>query len=275
MGVLMQAFYWDCPGREGRDHAWWKHVTEQIPALARAGFSALWLPPVSKGMNAKGMGYDPYDYYDLGEHDQKGATATWFGTRAELDALVQRAHAHGIELYADLVLNHCSGADAEEVNPITGRKGWTLYEPKSGRFRRDWTCFHPCDYESWDDAPFAGFPDLCHRNPRVFGEILRYTRWLVEEVGFDGFRYDFVKGFGYQGRGAWMITAIQEYRYHRQGSSYRKPFGVVEHWSGADEILTYLTGANFWTDNEVAAFDFPLRARLRGSATRTGSRFAS
>jgi len=29
------------------------------------------------------MSYDPYDYYDLGDFDQKGGALTWFGTKDE------------------------------------------------------------------------------------------------------------------------------------------------------------------------------------------------
>lgn len=264
MGVVMQAFYWDCPAREDVEHAWWERVTPELAALAATGFTALWLPPVSKGMSARGMGYDPYDYYDLGEYDQKGSTATWFGTRQALDALLTTARANGIDVYADLVLNHCSGADAQELNPISGKMGWTKFTPASGRFPRDWNSFHPSEYESWDDATFAGFPDLCHRNPSVYADVMRYVKWLVEEVGFDGFRYDFVKGYGEEGRGTQMIAAIQEYRYRRVGPDHYKPFGVVEYWDEQDvtAIGRYIDGVNFWNDNPVSAFDFPLRHRL-------------
>jgi alpha-amylase len=161
-------------------------------------------------------------------------------------------------VYADLVLNHNSGADAQEQNPITGEAAWTGFSPKSGRFMRDWTCFHPSDYESWDDGTFGAMPDLCHRNPKVYGELMEHAKWLVESIGFDGFRYDMVKGYG-----GWLVTAIQEYRYNREGGRYRKPFGVVEHWSGYDEIMEYLNGVNYFSDNAVSAFDFPLRYRLK------------
>jgi alpha-amylase len=264
MGVMMQAFYWDCPAREGVEHGWWDRVASEVPALAAEGITALWLPPACKGMFARGMGYDPYDYYDLGEFDQKGNVATWFGTRSSLAALIDGAHASGMEVYADIVLNHCSGADEQELNPIMGELRWTKFRPASGKFLRDWTSFHPSDYESWDDETFAGFPDLCHRNPQVYADVMAYVKWLVEEVGFDGFRYDFVKGFGEQGRGTGIITAIQEYRYRRQGASHYRPFGVVEYWEEEQVALIerYIDGVNFWNDNPVAAFDFPLRRRL-------------
>jgi hypothetical protein len=33
------------------------------------------------------MGYNPYDYFDLGDYDQKGGVKTYFGNKAELEAL--------------------------------------------------------------------------------------------------------------------------------------------------------------------------------------------
>ena len=264
MGVLLQAFYWDCPGREQREHAWWPHLEAQLPKLADAGFTALWLPPPGKGMHATGMGYDPYDYFDLGEFDQKGSVPTWFGTRAELHQLIESAHQHGLSVIADMVLNHNSGADAEEVNPINGQKRWTLFQPKSGRFPRNWESFHPSMYESWDEMTFGDMPDLSHRNPYVYGELLKFARWLIEEVGFDGFRYDFVKGFA-----ANTITAIQEYRYMKNGA-YHKPFGVAEYWDNATNTLHWVNEANEANYNPVDAFDFPLRELLKGMCDTYG-----
>ena len=48
MGVMMQAFYWDCPAIEGKAFQWWKHVETEVPRLAETGFTALWLPPANK-----------------------------------------------------------------------------------------------------------------------------------------------------------------------------------------------------------------------------------
>jgi alpha-amylase len=64
------------------------------------------------------MGYDPYDYYDLGEFDQKGMIPTWFGTKDELLELIRTAHGNELSLIADVVINHNSGADAQELNPL-------------------------------------------------------------------------------------------------------------------------------------------------------------
>src|SRR6058998_3346619 len=168
MGVVLQAFYWDCPRAENCEHHWWGLIKSRLPLIAQAGFTALWLPPVNKAAGWKSMGYDPYDYYDLGEFDQKGGVPTWFGSKAELLALIQSAQAQGLQVYADLVFNHNSGADAQELNPIDGQLRWTNFSPRSGKFRRDWSCFHPSRYETWDGATFGEMPDLCHRAPIVY-----------------------------------------------------------------------------------------------------------
>ena len=266
MGVMLQAFYWDCPRIEKKEFKWWKHVSKQIPALAEVGFTSLWLPPVHKAANLGGfsMGYDPYDYYDLGEFDQKGTVPTWFGTKQELLNLIETVHSHGLSLIADVVINHNSGADESEVNPLTGQERWTLFNPKSERFPRNWECFHPSIYESWDEGTFGDMPDLSHRNPYVYAEILKMTRWLIEEIGFDGFRYDYVKGYG-----ANTITAIQEYRYMRDGKPF-SPYGVAEFWGDAQSIEHWVDLANFSNTNPVDAFDFPLRELLKTLCDRYG-----
>lgn len=266
MGVMMQAFYWDCPREDRRELQWWNYVRENVPNLAQVGFTALWLPPVHKAANLSGpsMGYDPYDYYDLGEFDQKGGIKTWFGSKPELLDLIQTAHENHLEVIADMVINHNSGADAQELNPITQQTRWTLFQPQSGRFPRNWECFHPNHYESWDEGTFGDMPDLSHRNPYVWGEILKLAQWLIEEIGFDGFRYDFVKGYG-----AATVTALQEYRYMKNGVPYQ-PYGVAEHWDNVQTIEHWADVTNFSNPNPVDAFDFPLRETLKALCDEYG-----
>lgn len=259
MGVMMQAFFWDCPRVDNRENQWWNYVYKRVPSLAKAGFTSLWLPPVHKAANLGGtsMGYDPYDYYDLGEFDQKGSVPTWFGTKAELLNLIETAHGHGLSVIADVVINHNNGADEEQVNPLINQSRWTLFKPKSDRFPRTWECFHPNIYESWDQMTFGDMPDLSHRNPYVYAELLKLARWLIEEVGFDGFRYDFAKGYGEN-----TIAAFQEYRYMRTGNLI-VPYGVAEFWDSASNTLRWVDSANLSNSNPVDAFDFPLREMLK------------
>jgi alpha-amylase len=260
MGVLMQAFYWDCPGLENRDGAWWDYVAAKVPELAQAGFTALWLPPAAKAANLGGvsMGYDPYDYYDLGDIAQKGRTKTYFGNEAELRALIAAAHANSMQAYADLVINHNSGADEQEPNPVDGSLRWTKFTPGSRKFPRNARCFHPSPYETFDEMTFGDMPDLCHRDPYVFEQLMTLAQWMVEDVGFDGFRFDFVKGYG-----PWMIKSIAELRYLDKRDEGFKPFCVGECWDNSRTISDWLTSVNTFMDNPVSAFDFPLRYRLK------------
>jgi alpha-amylase len=267
MGVIMQSFYWDCPKLEAKEFEWWVFLQEKIKSLSETGFTALWLPPACKAGNLGGMsmGYDPYDYYDLGQIDQKGTVQTWFGSRNELEQLIHEAHQHDMQVYADLVLNHTNGADEEEINLFDGQKRWTKYNPGSGKFPRDWRCYHPSYFERLDDQVFEGMPDLCHRNPYVYSELMEYARWLIEDIGFDGLRYDFVKGYG-----TWIINAILERLYKKNGNTNFSPFGVGEYWDTNIYITQWLKETNSFTDNPVSAFDFPLRGRLRDLCNNYG-----
>ena len=216
-------------------------------------------------MGGMSMGYDPYDYYDLGDLNQKGSEPTWFGSRSELEQLIKEAHLKGMQVYADLVLNHTNGADEDEINEFDGKTRWTKYNPKSGKFARDWKCYHPSYFERWDDEDFEGMPDLCHRNPYVYSELTEYSRWLIEDIGFDGLRYDFVKGYG-----AWIINAILERLYKKDNVINFSPFGVGEYWDSDMYITQWLRETNAFTDNPVSAFDFPLRGRLKALCDNSG-----
>jgi alpha-amylase len=265
MGVLMQAFYWNCPDASNQQFNWWNYVKNELPHLKTAGITALWLPPACKAMDVMSMGYDPFDFYDLGEFQQKNHNRkeTWFGTREDLQSMIQSAHNNGIQVLADLVINQCSGGDME-TNPITGTEWYTRFEPASKRFNRNYDCFHPSVYESYDGGIFEGFAqtDLCHRNPYVYTEILKYCKWLIEEIGYDGFRYDCSKGYG-----GWITKSIQEYMYKYSAGTrnFYKPFGVGELWNDDSDqpIDSWLNEINNFSDNPVSAFDFVLRKRLR------------
>lgn len=89
---------------------------------------------------------------------------------------------------------------------------------------------------------------------------MEYCRWLVEDIGFDGFRYDCAKGYG-----GWIVKSIQEYRYRysTNDKKYYKPFGVGELWEERDQpIENWLDEVNYSSDNPASAFDFVLRQKL-------------
>lgn len=162
-GVLMQAFYWNTPNTS----SWWTNVNSKIAAWDAAGISAIWLPPSTKGQSGgSSMGYDPYDYFDFGTYNQMGSITTRFGNLTDLNTLISNAHSHNIQVYADMVLNHCSGGTLE-ANPYTGTNTYTKFTPLSGKFNRSYSDFHPNNVHASDEGAFGGFPDLCHAQANV------------------------------------------------------------------------------------------------------------
>ncbi|HXB95074.1 MAG TPA: alpha-amylase family glycosyl hydrolase, partial [Puia sp.] len=111
-GTILQFFHWYYP----TDGSLWKKIAAEAGRLAEMGFTAIWLPPASKGTNGSfSVGYDVYDLYDLGEFDQKGSVRTKYGTKDEFVAAVKAIHDAGMQVYLDIVLNHLAGGDEPEL----------------------------------------------------------------------------------------------------------------------------------------------------------------
>lgn len=118
--VMMQAFYWDVPvDAAAQNGFWWDTLAAKAAELHAFGITAIWVPPPSKGnFGIYDMGYGLYDHFDLGHYNQKGTVETRFGSKEELLNMIQTMHAYGIEVYADIVLNHLfGGPDNLEPNP--------------------------------------------------------------------------------------------------------------------------------------------------------------
>ena len=113
-GTLMQYFEWNLPA----DGKLWKQAAEDAAKLKASGVTSVWLPPAYKGaLGAQDEGYSPYDLYDLGEFRQKGSVRTKYGTKKDYLAAIEAFQKNGINVYADVVLNHRMGADEmEEVS---------------------------------------------------------------------------------------------------------------------------------------------------------------
>jgi glycosidase len=109
---MLQAFHWYLKA----DGGLWKSLAKACQGLSDSGITALWLPPAFKGSSGGlDVGYGPYDLYDLGEFDQKGSVRTKYGTKEDYLALIGECHRRGMQVYADVVLNHKAGADATEA----------------------------------------------------------------------------------------------------------------------------------------------------------------
>src|SRR2546421_8565137 len=71
--TMMQAFYWDVPtDAVNKNGSWWTNLGIRAQELHRAGFTAIWTPPPSKGnFGINDMGYGIFDHFDLGNYNQK------------------------------------------------------------------------------------------------------------------------------------------------------------------------------------------------------------
>ncbi len=195
-GVMMQAFYWDVPS----GGTWWNTVKSKVTAWSNVGIDAVWLPPASKAQNGPfSMGYDPTDYFDFGNFNQNGTIETRFGSKTELQSLISTAHSQNVKVFADMVLNHNSGGQLE-TNQYTGTQTWTDFSTvASGKFLRSQHDFHPNNIHNNDEGAFGGFPDMCHEVPNVQDWLWNRSdgvgKYYKNVMGFDGWRFDYVKGF--------------------------------------------------------------------------------
>ncbi|GAB7353980.1 hypothetical protein MBLNU459_g4575t1 [Dothideomycetes sp. NU459] len=106
--TLFQAFEWHTPGPH------YPRLTGSLSLLADLGVTLLWLPPGCKANDPQGNGYDCYDLWDLGEFDQKWTRATKWGSREQLDELLELSHELKFKVIWDAVLNHKTAGDATE-----------------------------------------------------------------------------------------------------------------------------------------------------------------
>ena len=197
--VLAQGFDWTSAKRfsgpssfeEGPkkdDASYWKWLTERACAIAELGITHLWLPPPSH--SASPEGYLPGRLFQL--------DASRYGTKADLKALCAALRERGVTPVCDVVINHRT-ADARGVDGA-----WNVFADLDADGEPihwgDWaiTCDDPAFFGK--GGPDSGenygpAPDLDHANPELRFALKRWMAWLRDEIGFGGFRFDFVRGF--------------------------------------------------------------------------------
>lgn len=241
-GVMMQAFYWDVEPR----FEWWDLLAEKVPDWADSGINRIWLPVATKGRSGGySMGYDVSDYFDFGEYFQHGTTETRFGSREELENLIDVAHNNDIEVIADIVLNHNSGGGLE-YNPYRDEMTYTLFNEEhgnaSGMFNRNYEDFYPNSVSQYDPGSlFYEKTNLDHHREHVQAWLWEkensVAKYYKNVMGFDGWRFDYVQGYE-----PWVI---------REWMDAVGGFAVAENWDGnAANLKKYVEEA------EVPAFDF-------------------
>lgn len=125
----------------------WVEITNKMPELAEAGYSALWLPPPTKGSGGLSVGYDMWDPFDLGSKNQRNTVKTRYGTEAELIRLVETAHRFGIRIYFDNIMNH-RAFDVPGYNENTPIDTYPGLVPEDFHLRRTQDGF----YRKWDNT---------------------------------------------------------------------------------------------------------------------------
>lgn len=175
-------------------------ITSRLDYLAELGIDVLWLSPVYRSPQVDN-GYDISDYQDVDP---------LFGTLADLDELIDHAHAHGIKLVMDLVVNHTSDQHAwfiESHDPGSPKRDWYYWRParpgcESGAPGAEpddspavfapsaWT-FDPASREYYLGIFSPGQPDLNWENDEVRQAVYAMMRWWVDR-GVDGFRMDVI-----------------------------------------------------------------------------------
>lgn len=138
-GIMFQYFEWNLPN----DGQLWNKLKADAEHLSQIGVTAVWIPSPCKGASQNDVGYGIYDIYDLGEFNQKGTVRTKYGTKQELQDMIDELHIHKISVYMDTVMNHKAGADytekfmVQEVDPEDRTKvltepyeieGWTGFD---------------------------------------------------------------------------------------------------------------------------------------------------
>jgi maltose alpha-D-glucosyltransferase/alpha-amylase len=170
-------------------------LTARLGHIASLGVDCVWLQPMYPSP-FKDDGYDISDYTSI--HPS-------YGTLADFEHFLTEAHARGLRVIIELVLNHTSDqhawfqeARSSRDNP---RRDWYVWSDTDDRYRGVRIIFLDTELSNWAWDPvskayywhrfFSHQPDLNFDNPAVREEIWKVMKfWL--DLGVDGFRVDAV-----------------------------------------------------------------------------------
>lgn len=259
-GVMLQGFYWD-----SYNDTKWTNLTSQADELSKY-FDLIWVPQSGWCNSTTDMGY--YPRYWL---NQRSA----FGTEQELRTMISTFKAKGTGIIADVVVNHKNGVSkwcdfANET--VIGKNTGKTYSVAWDNVKYTQICNNDeANTNTKSEAKGkikgaadtglgdTGCRDLDHTNPTTQQNIKTYEDFLLNEMGYTGFRYDFVKGY--------------DPKYIKMYNEASKPkFSVGEYWQGSVTASKKddhpFGGVKDWveaTGKTSAAFDFPMKYLIKGA----------
>lgn len=259
-GVMLQGFYWD-----SYNDTKWTNLTSQADELSKY-FSLIWVPQSGWCNSTTNMGYYPIYWFN-----QNSA----FGSEEDLRTMISTFKKKGTDIIADVVINHKNGVNnwcdfANESVP--GKNTGKTYSVTWDNTGYRQICNNDeantatkseakGKIKGADDTGLGdtGCRDLDHTNPKTQQNIKTYEDFLLNEMGYTGFRYDFVKGYDPQ-----YIKIYNE--------ASKPKFSVGEYWQGSVTASKKgdhpFGGVKDWveaTGKTSAAFDFPMKYLIKGA----------
>ena len=238
------------------------------------GVDGLWLMPIFASPSYHG--YNCTDYYRINPD---------YGTEAEFDTLITHAHARGIQIVLDLMLNHTSDQhpwfEESAYSPDSPLRDWYVWRTDDPGWTQPWGG----DYRTWHQRDghyyyglfWGGMPDLNFRNRDVLVEAEKIVAfWLAR--GIDGFRFDAARHLVADGPGQQQNDTPETHAaWRRLAASVRRqaPAAMMlgEIWSDTPTIATYYgaTDTVAGGDEFPMTFNFPLGGAII-AAVRDGDR---
>ena len=242
-GVMMQAFSWNSFGDTR-----WVNLTKQAEEISQY-FNLIWVPQSGWTGSTGSMGYDVKYYFD--QHSA-------FGSENELRQLISTYKGYGTGVIADVVVNHRGNLSTWTDFPAETYNGVTYTMTASDICKNDDggnTANHLQPGESLSEnndegEDWGGMRDLDHKSENVRNVIKAYVKFLVNDLGYTGFRYDMTRGF--------WANRVAEYN-----DAAGVQFSVGENWSSQNEIQTWIDNCKWNGVNMSASFDFPFRYTVR------------
>ncbi len=230
----------------------WADVIVKMPEIAEAGYDSIWLPPPAKGSSVFSIGYDLFDPFDLGDVNQAGTTATHWGTKLQLQQMVETAHRFGLRVYFDNIMNHRGFTvpgfnSGTPTNHYPGLLPQDFHLQKSGNYFVNWPSVQ--DYNNQWDVQYqslGGLIDLATEPGSVNGNFGTTSGSTTAKPVF----------LRQPGKNSYyMVTNLPAI----QGSPWR-PFNGTNGVPVAEDVNAYLIRSVLYTMNETKCDGFRLDA---------------